>query len=223
MRQLGKFTRACLVLVLALTFTQAALVSAQASMSGESSSGSSSTGETSTAEQAKQKAEQAREAARQAQQQAKDAKQNAREAAQNSKSKTVEELQKRCQARKSHATTTFRKMSHNSTEVLARINSIYEKALQYQTANNLAPAGINDLITTANANKASAANAVKTLQDTTPTMDCTSSSVVNDLNTYKTNAQHARDELKQYRSSVKAVLKALRETKASTSPEGIAQ
>lgn len=132
------------------------------------------------------------------------------------KAKTPEERQKQCEAHQARATANFSKMSTGAGTVLTRIDGIYAKALDYQTTNNLSPDGIDTLIATANSNKAAAASSVSTLRSTIPTIDCTSPNVASQMATYKLAAQDARDKLKAYRTSVRAVLQALQVPKPTT-------
>lgn len=131
--------------------------------------------------------------------------------------KTEAEREKACDAHKTGLETKFASIARNSLAYETRVDGIYAKALAYQADNKLNPAGIADLIATANTAQRAAKASVTTLQSAKlPKIDCTSKTVATDVAAFKTAAAQARHDLKAYRQAVKAVLVSLREAKHAT-------
>lgn len=130
--------------------------------------------------------------------------------------KTDAQRQKFCQAHKQGLTQKFSSITANSQKIQTRIDGIYSKALAYQVANNLQPANFDTLVATADSAKAASSASITALQAVTPTIDCASTTTASDVATFKAAAQQARDNLKAYRSAVKAVVKALEIPKPTT-------
>jgi hypothetical protein len=90
--------------------------------------------------------------------------------------------------------------------------AVLDKAVKYQQTNNLTID--STLVANAQAAKATSAGSISALQTAKPAIDCTNPSVADEVATFKTAAQTTRSNLKAYRDSVKAVLKALEAAKA---------
>ncbi len=135
---------------------------------------------------------------------------------QEGKPKTTEQRQKVCEAHKQGLSNKFSHLVTNSQKIQTKIDGIYAKALAFQQSSGATPTGFADLVATADTAKANAAASIANLQTITPTIDCNSTSVASDVATFKAAAQQTRDNLKAYKTAVKAVLKALQTTKTST-------
>ncbi len=127
--------------------------------------------------------------------------------------KKSEQKKKICEARKKGLTRKFSNIVANSKKTQTRIDGIYAKSLAYQTAENLQPVDFATLTEAADSAKATSTASIAALQAVTPTVDCNNVSVASDVATFKTAAQKTRDDLKAYRTAVKAVLKSLKEVK----------
>ncbi len=135
------------------------------------------------------------------------------------KNKTDAQRQKVCENHKQGISNKFNHIVTNSQKIQKRIDDIYAKALAFQQSNGTTPDGFADLTAAADTAKANAAASITALQAITPTIDCNNTSVASDIATFKAAAQQTRDNLKAYRTSVKAVLKAL-ETVKTEANEG---
>lgn len=134
--------------------------------------------------------------------------------------KNKQERQKRCEAHKQGLNTKFDRIVTHGQKIQAKIDKILDKATAYKTDNNLTPANWDDLLATAQAAQATSAQSITDLQNVTPTIDCNSDSVASDVATFKAAAATTRDNLKAYKTSVKALLKSLKEAKQPTTTEG---
>lgn len=129
-----------------------------------------------------------------------------------------------CEAHKQGLETKFTNIVNNSQKIQDRITSVFDKAVTYKTDNNLSPANFDDLVAKANAAKQDSADSIVNLKTLTPSLDCNNVSVASDVATFKAAAKETRDNLKAYRTAVKAVVKSLLDTKkASDTTEGSQQ
>ena len=175
-------------------------------------------GHSETKTEATRQAKQSAEQARKEQQEQQKAKQRESQATKQAElvAKKAEQKKQNCQSRKQGLATKFSRITANSQRIQTGIDSIYAKALAYRTAHNLQPAGFDDLVAAANAAQAASVDSIAALGTATPSVDCNSASVASDVAAFKAAAQNARDNLKTYRTAVKAVLQSLRTVKATT-------
>lgn len=124
---------------------------------------------------------------------------------------TDAERQKNCQAAEHGLSAKLANLQKNGAKFQAQIDSVYQKALTYQSTNNLNPTGIDQLEATANSAKITSAASVSALSNLSVNLDCTSSTVANNVATFRAAAKQARDDLNAYRKAVKAVLVSLKE------------
>lgn len=122
---------------------------------------------------------------------------------------TEQERQKNCQAAQKGLETKLSNIQKNASKFQTLINEVYQKALDYQQANNLSPAGFDQLVSTANSAKDTASASVSALASLSVNLDCSSSSVAGNVATFRAAAQQARTDLVSYKTAVKAVLTAL--------------
>lgn len=203
MKKIKEYSLKAALLLPALLFAAAAPVSAQAGASVNSSSESeihSSSSNTSVHQSTELTSQQSSEMSKSAK---KDAKHK-----------------KRCEAHRQGLTNKFNHIVSNSQKIQTRIDSIFSKALAYQQAKNLQPAGFDALVATAESSKATSAASIDSLKSVTPTLDCNNVSAASDVATFKTAAHQTRTDLKTYRTAVKAVLKSLEITKNTPNTEG---
>jgi hypothetical protein len=129
-----------------------------------------------------------------------------------------------CEAHKQGLETKFTNIVNNSQKIQDRITSVFDKAVAYKTDNNLSPTNFDDLVAKAQAAKQDSADSIANLKAVTPSLDCNNVSVASDVATFKAAAKETRDNLKAYRSAVKAVVKSILDTKkASDTTEGSQQ
>ena len=132
------------------------------------------------------------------------------------KAQSGEEHKKVCEAHKKGLTNKFSRITANSQKIKTHIDNTFTKAQAYQQTNNVTVANYADLTAAVETAKTAAADSITALKAVTPTLDCNNTSVASDVATFKAAAQDTREKLKAYRTSVKAVLKALHEAKAPT-------
>jgi hypothetical protein len=130
----------------------------------------------------------------------------------NHKEQGQAQRQKKCETRQQGLNTKFDRIINNSQRIQTHISAVLDKAVKYQQTNNLTID--STLVANAQAAKATSAGSISALQTAKPAIDCTNPSVADEVATFKTAAQTTRSNLKAYRDSVKAVLKALEAAKA---------
>jgi hypothetical protein len=142
---------------------------------------------------------------------------------QHQKGQTAPQRQKKCEAHKQGLTTKFSHIVTNSQRIDDHITSILNKAMAYQQDNNIQVDNFADLAGKANAAAAKAAASIATLKTVTPTLDCNSASVASDVANFKAAAQQTRSSLKDYKTAVHNLLKALENAKETANTEGSQQ
>lgn len=192
MHKMKKIIAPAAILLVALVFTAGIPAFALDGESGDST--------TTTSTERKAQASQRRAAAEQ--------KLAARQA-----SRTPEQLNKACESHKQGLTRKFSNIVSNSEKIQAKIDGIYAKALAYQAEKNLQPANFDSLKTAADDAQAASLASITALKEVKPTIDCNNTSTASDVAKFKEAAKTTRDNLKDYRKAVKAVLKALKELK----------
>ncbi len=116
-----------------------------------------------------------------------------------------------CAEHKQGLQTKLDNLVKNAQAYKARVDGIYQKALAYQTTNNLTIDAA--LVTAANTAQAQAAVSVQALNNLKPTVDCNNTSVATDVATFKAASVQARTDLQAYKTAVKNVLTALENAK----------
>lgn len=189
---------------------------------------------TTTAEQTKRAAEVKREAAKKAAEAIKRAAQKRKEAslrtaeekdelrlrakelADEAKKKvrehTNEKKKANCQTRKQGLETKFSRLSANAQKHKERLDGILTRAIAYHDENAIVSAAYDESLIKAQASQAVAAASVGELAGLSPTVDCNNISVASDVALYKAAAEQARNDLKEYRGAIKAVLQSLKES-----------
>jgi hypothetical protein len=122
------------------------------------------------------------------------------------KTKSAEDRQKTCEAHKQGLNTKFSRLDTNAQRIQDRIDSIFQKAQDYQSANNVS--GVDDLVAAAKTAQTNSAASITQMKAVTPSLDCNNTSVASDVATFKVAAKTTHDNLKAYRDAVRAVLKA---------------
>ena len=139
------------------------------------------------------------------------------------KAKNSEERKNRCESHKQGLTNKFERIVSKSQKIQTRIDGILDKAQAYKDSGGLNPDNWNTLLAAAQAAKTTSAASITDLQAISPTIDCNSESDASDVATFKAAAAKVRDDLKAYKTSVKALLKSLKDAKPSTESEGTEQ
>jgi hypothetical protein len=125
-----------------------------------------------------------------------------------------------CTSHKQGLEKKFSRIVANAEKHQTRIDGVLAKATAYQTENNLTAENYDNLLANAETAQTAVAEAIATLKEVTPTVDCNSTSIATDVGTFKAAAQETRDSLKAYKTAVKAVLKALRDAKHAANATG---
>lgn len=134
--------------------------------------------------------------------------------------KNKQQRHDRCESHKKGLNTKFDRIVTHSQKVQTRIDNILNKVTAYKTESNLTPAGWDDLLAAAQAAQTASSQSITDLQNVTPTIDCNSDTVATDVATFKAAATTSRDNLKAYKTSVKALITALKDAKPASSQEG---
>lgn len=132
------------------------------------------------------------------------------------KAKNTEERKNRCESHKQGLSNKFSRIVSNAKKHQTRIDKFLDKATAYKDSSGLDPANWDTLLASAQAAKETSTASIADLEAITPTIDCNSESVASDVATFKAAASKVRDDLKAYKTSVKALLKALQEAKETT-------
>lgn len=125
-----------------------------------------------------------------------------------------------CEAHKTGITTKFSSINTEMAGFQSRIDSILTKVQSYQQSKNVTVANWTSLLAAAQSAQTTSASALAALKGVTPSLDCNNTSVAQDVATFKTAAQTARDDLKAYKAAVQALVKALLDAKNASSTEG---
>src|SRR5581483_4057580 len=117
------------------------------------------------------------------------------------KEHTAAERQKNCRAAKSGLEHKLTNLDKNAGAFKTRIDNIFTKAQTYQSTNNVVVANWDQLIAAAQAAQSKAAASVAALQTLSPSLDCTSSTVADNIATFRTAAKQARTDLISYKQA----------------------
>lgn len=173
-------------------------------------SGSTSSVETEHAAENEAQKEQARE-------QANEIRNNARAEVEKMRAQNKEvrheDRMKKCENRKHGLETKITNLNTNAQKHLDHFSSVLDKAIAFKDAKNLNPDGFVELLTKADDAKAKAQASVSALSQLTPTVDCQKDTVASDVAAFKQAAEQARSDLKDFKSSVKDILKSLETAK----------
>ncbi len=126
------------------------------------------------------------------------------------------ERKKICESHKDGLTNKFNHIASNSARIQTRIDDVFTKALAFQLSSNTQVTDFDTLVLAAKKAQTNSADSVAALKTVTPSIDCNSTSVASDVATFKTAAQQTRDNLKAYKTSVRAILHTLETAKDST-------
>jgi hypothetical protein len=132
-----------------------------------------------------------------------------------------EKRQNICQSRKQGLENKFARIVTNSERFQTRIDSILDKAVEYQQTNNVEAGNFDELVTAAETAQSTSSDSIAKLKAFQPSIDCNSETVSSDVQSFKAAAATVRDDLKAYKQAVKNVLKALIDAKnTETETEG---
>lgn len=125
-----------------------------------------------------------------------------------------------CEAHKSGITTKFGSINTEMAGFQSRIDNILAKVQAYQQSNNVTVSNWAALLAAAKSAQTKSADALAALKSVTPSLDCNSTSVAQDIATFKAAAQLARDDLQAYKSAAQALLEALMGAKHTSTTQG---
>ncbi len=137
--------------------------------------------------------------------------------------RTPEERKKTCEERKVGLEQKLANIKKNAQKHQDKITNYLDKAVKYKDDNNITDTDVAAAIIKATEAKATSAASVAALQTLSPSIDCASGAVANDVATFKAAAEQTRNNLKAYRGAVKDVYEALEKVKESTSNNNGAQ
>ena len=210
------------ILALALVFTATLSSSASAIAHGNQSDDQATATSSETSQSSESEAEHSGLEQRKAQfrKKAEDDVAKKRSELSQKKAKNSEERRKRCESHKQGLTNKFERIVNKSQKIQTRIDKILDKAQAYSDTSGIVPDNYASLLAAAQAAKTTSAASITDLQAISPTIDCNSESVASDVATFKAAAAKVRDDLKAYKTSVKALLKSLKEAKPASESEG---
>lgn len=179
---------------------------------------SSSTSQQQTSETDKQAAEKAAEAQKQATEQvnerAKQLLEKAKEDTKNKQERSDEDKKKSCEGVKEGLKQKLENLDTNSQKVYEKIDSVLQKALEYQKESGVKPTNFDQLVATAQSANVKAKASVEALKGLSVEIDCDKpGTVAQNVASFKAAAEQARNDLKVFRSAVKAVLAVLETSK----------
>ncbi|HZP55831.1 MAG TPA: hypothetical protein VFB03_03630 [Candidatus Saccharimonadales bacterium] len=122
---------------------------------------------------------------------------------------TVQEKAKNCQAAKHGLETKLNQIQKNGSAFETKIDSFFQKGLDYQKNHNVSPANFDQLVSTANDAQAKAKASVDALKSLNVNIDCTTDTVAQNVATFRAATSQAKTDLLAYKAAVKAVLKSL--------------
>lgn len=184
-------------------------------------SGDSSQSEITT-EELKKAQEKRREEARQKSSEAKEkAQQKREELKKQAEEKKVEIKAEICEKKKANLQKAVTNMSQNSPKVLEKINSVYDKVVDFKTEKNLDVENYDSLVSSVENAKGKATTDVETARGFNFTLDCENQNVGEQLESARSSAKTAKESLKEYRSALKELIKAIKQ--AAESVEGGSQ
>jgi hypothetical protein len=99
--------------------------------------------------------------------------------------KTAEEKTKACESHKHGLTTKFSRITANSQKLEDKIGTFLTRAETYQSTNNITVTDWTTLVSNADAAKTKVDTSIANLKAVTPTMDCNSTTVAQDVPTSK--------------------------------------
>lgn len=129
------------------------------------------------------------------------------------KTKTAEERTKTCESRRKGLETKFARIVANSKKLETKIGVFQTRATEYKTTNNVTVDGWDDMVTKANDAKTKLDESIVDLEALDPTVDCESTTVAEQIATFKTTAQQVKTDLKAYKTAVKNLFVALQNAK----------
>jgi hypothetical protein len=129
---------------------------------------------------------------------------------------TLAEVKTACEAHKQGLDTSFSHISLSLTSFNSRVAGILAKAEAYQKTNNITVANWDSLVAAATAAGTTSDASIAALKAVTPSLDCNSTSVAQDVATFKAAAVQARTDVKAYKAAVRAVVKALLDAKQAS-------
>lgn len=134
--------------------------------------------------------------------------------------KTQAQRQKVCENVQNAVNRKLVAFNNSADKYLLRLDDVFTKLQDYQSANGVMVSGYDELVATATEQQTVATEAVQTLKDAGTTLDCTSSDPAAMLAAAKTAAADARDSLKDYRKSLKDIVVALAQAKDDATDDG---
>lgn len=128
--------------------------------------------------------------------------------------------QKACEARSHGLETKFTRITTNSQNLEDRIGTFLTKAEAYQSTNNVTVDSWDTLTGNADTAKAAVDSAITDLKAVTPqSLDCASTTVAQNVATFKAAAVTVRDDLQAYKQAVIKVFTALQNAKGATATD----
>lgn len=132
---------------------------------------------------------------------------------QRAKQQTQEERIAHCEQRKTGLQTKLTSLQKNARSFMTKVTNVYEAAQKYMDSRDFSSETLSTQLIAADAAQADAEVQVSALEQLAVTIDCNSTSVAQQVASFRSAAEKARDSLHMYKQAVKDVLKTLREFK----------
>lgn len=129
---------------------------------------------------------------------------------------SVEARQKVCENHQKTINNKLQAFNKHADTYLDRLNSAFTKLQAYHDNSKVAVANYDELVAAATAQQTAATNAVTALGSLGTTIDCSVNDPAASLATVKEGAASTRDSLKEYRTSLKALVVALMQANKTT-------
>lgn len=116
-----------------------------------------------------------------------------------------------CEERKQELIAKLKNLQNNASAFQAKITGVYEAAQAYLSSHNISGTNFDQLLMQADTAQAASKVSVDALSGLSVTIDCSTSTVAEQIATFRVAAEKARNSLRDYKTQVQALLKAIQE------------
>nr|AIA14177.1 Unknown Function [uncultured bacterium] len=122
--------------------------------------------------------------------------------------RSTADLQAVCRSRQEGIVKRSANLNDNAQKHLVRYDALFSKLKDYQNTTGAKPDNYDALVADITAKQAAATAAVSTLKEATATVDCAAADPAATVAEVKTSAEDAKSALKEYKASLRALVKA---------------
>jgi hypothetical protein len=128
------------------------------------------------------------------------------------KTQTAEVRQKNCEARQDRIDAKIKRFAARADHHKAKLDNFYSRVKQFHDDRQLDTPNYESLTAAVDTAQANAAAAIASLKDLQITPDCTDPNIADDLVAFREAVSDTRDALKAYRSALKELLVAVKQS-----------